>query len=74
MKIVSISNSYNPIFGKTNNAKKSKKETNNNINTANIMLGTGSVMTAALIGLTISGKKGHGPLKNLFNKNIDIKA
>ena len=38
------------------------------------MLGTGSVMTAALIGLTISGKKGHGPLKNLFNKKIDVKA
>lgn len=74
MKVVSISNSYNPMFGKTNNAKQSKKQTNNNMNTTNIMLGTGSVMTAALIGLTISGKKGHGPLKNLFNKKIDIKA
>lgn len=62
------------MFGKTNNAKQSKKQTNNNMNTTNIMLGTGSVMTAALIGLTISGKKGHGPLKNLFNKKIDIKA
>lgn len=72
MKIVSISNSYNPIFGNTHK----KQQTNNNtIDTSNIMLSTGSIITATVIGLTISGKKGHGPLKNIFNKNkLNINA